>query len=119
MRPFLRGLNRFLFYLLVVFVVVYSVFPFYWAVVSSFKPSNELFSTNPSSLPLPFTLDHYKNVFLQANFGRSLLNSLMVAGGATLLSLTLGVMAAYALGRLPFPPKNAVLYIVLAMTMFP
>ena len=88
MRPFLRGLNRFLFYLLVVFVVVYSVFPFYWAVVSSFKPSNELFSTDPSLLPLPFTLDHYKNVFLQANFGRNLLNSLMVAGGATHLSLT-------------------------------
>ncbi|RTG99741.1 sugar ABC transporter permease, partial [Thermus scotoductus] len=53
------------------------------------------------------------------NFGRNLLNSLMVAGGATLLSLTLGVLAAYALGRLPFPPKNAVLYLVLAMTMFP
>jgi len=119
MRSFLRGLNRFLFYLLVVFVVVYSAFPFYWAVVSSFKPSNELFSTDPSLLPLPFTLDHYRNVFLQANFGRNLLNSLVVAGGATLLSLLLGVMAAYALGRLPFPPKNAVLYIVLAMTMFP
>lgn len=42
-----------------------------------------------------------------------------MAGGATLLSLTLGVLAAYALGRLPFPPKNAVLYLVLAMTMFP
>ena len=70
-------------------------------------------------MPLPFTLDHYRNVFIQANFGRNLLNSLMVAGGATLLSLTLGVLAAYALGRLPFPPKNAVLYLVLAMTMFP
>lgn len=58
-------------------------------------------------------------MFLQANFGRNLLNSLVVAGGATLLSLFLGVLAAYALGRLPFPPRNAVLYLVLAMTMFP
>ncbi|WP_436410777.1 carbohydrate ABC transporter permease, partial [Thermus scotoductus] len=119
MRAFLRMGNRLLFYLLVVFVVVYSVFPFYWAVISSFKPSDALFASNPSLLPLPFTLDHYRNVFIQANFGRNLLNSLMVAGGATLLSLTLGVLAAYALGRLPFPPKNAVLYLVLAMTMFP
>lgn len=119
MRAFLRMGNRLLFYLLVVFVVVYSVFPFYWAVISSFKPSDALFASNPSFLPLPFTLDHYRNVFIQANFGRNLLNSLMVAGGATLLSLTLGVLAAYALGRLPFPPKNAVLYLVLAMTMFP
>ncbi|KGQ23005.2 carbohydrate ABC transporter permease [Thermus filiformis] len=115
----MRLLSRLLFYLLVAFIVVYSVFPFYWAVISSFKPSDALFSANPSFLPIPFTLDHYKNVFLQANFGRNLLNSLIVAGGATLLSLFLGVLAAYALGRLPFPPKNAVLYIVLAMTMFP
>ncbi|MBW6395784.1 MAG: carbohydrate ABC transporter permease [Thermus sp.] len=119
MRTWLRLGNRFLFYLLVAFVVVYSVFPFYWAVISSFKPSDALFASNPSFLPLPFTLDHYRNVFLQANFGRNLLNSVVVAGGATLLSLVLGVLAAYALGRLPFPPRNAVLYLVLAMTMFP
>ncbi|WP_243029925.1 carbohydrate ABC transporter permease [Thermus altitudinis] len=119
MRTWLRLGNRLLFYLLVVFVVVYSVFPFYWAVISSFKPSDALFASDPNFLPLPFTLDHYKNVFLQANFGRNLLNSVVVAGGATLLSLVLGVLAAYALGRLPFPPRNAVLYLVLAMTMFP
>ncbi|ADW20790.1 MULTISPECIES: carbohydrate ABC transporter permease [Thermus] len=119
MRTWLRLGNRLLFYLLVAFVVVYSVFPFYWAVISSFKPSDALFASNPSFLPLPFTLDHYRNVFLQANFGRNLLNSVVVAGGATLLSLVLGVLAAYALGRLPFPPRNAVLYLVLAMTMFP
>lgn len=119
MRTWLRLGNRLLFYLLVAFVVVYSVFPFYWAVISSFKPSDALFASNPSFLPLPFTLDHCRNVFLQANFGRNLLNSVVVAGGATLLSLVLGVLAAYALGRLPFPPRNAVLYLVLAMTMFP
>jgi trehalose/maltose transport system permease protein len=119
MRTWLRLGTRLLFYLLVAFVVVYSVFPFYWAVISSFKPSDALFASNPSFLPLPFTLDHYRNVFLQANFGRNLLNSVVVAGGATLLSLVLGVLAAYALGRLPFPPRNAVLYLVLAMTMFP
>ncbi|GEM86330.1 carbohydrate ABC transporter permease [Meiothermus granaticius] len=118
-----RGLwaviSRFLFYLLVVFVVVYSVFPFYWAVISSFKPSDALFSAHPSFLPIPFTLTQYQNVFSGAAFGRNLLNSLIVAGGATLISLVLGVSAAYALGRLRFPPKNIVLYIVLAMTMFP
>ncbi|MCL6527739.1 MAG: carbohydrate ABC transporter permease [Thermaceae bacterium] len=118
-----RGLwaviSRVLFYLLVVFVVVYSVFPFYWAVISSFKPSDALFSAHPSFLPIPFTLTQYQNVFSGAAFGRNLLNSLIVAGGATLISLVLGISAAYALGRLRFPPKNIVLYIVLAMTMFP
>ncbi|MCS7058649.1 MAG: carbohydrate ABC transporter permease [Meiothermus sp.] len=119
MRRALFWLNRVLFYLLVVFVVIYSVFPFYWAVISSFKPSSGLFSPDPSFLPIPFTLEQYRNVFVGTAFGRNLLNSLIVAGGATLLSLVLGVLAAYALGRLRFPPKNAVLYIVLSMTMFP
>jgi trehalose/maltose transport system permease protein len=108
-----------LFYLLVGFIVIYSVFPFYWAVVSSFKESDALFSPRPSLLPVPFTLAHYENVFTGAAFGRNLFNSLIVAGGVTLVSLVLGVMSAYALGRLRFPPKNAVLYLVLAMTMFP
>jgi trehalose/maltose transport system permease protein len=112
-------IRRLLFYALVVFVVVYSVFPFYWAVISSFKPSDALFSSNPSFLPIPFTLSQYENVFTGAAFGRNLINSLIVAGLATLISLTLGVLSAYALGRLRFPPRNAVLYIVLAMTMFP
>lgn len=75
MRRASRLLGRLFFYLLVVFVVVYSVFPFYWAVISSFKPSDALFSPDPSFLPVPFTLEHYENVFLQANFGRNLLNS--------------------------------------------
>ena len=87
MRRASRLLGRLFFYLLVVFVVVYSVFPFYWAVISSFKPSDALFSPDPSFLPVPFTLEHYENVFLQANFGRNLLNSLIVAPPATMREL--------------------------------
>lgn len=113
-------LGRVLFYLLVVFVIVYSVFPFYWAVISSFKTSDALFSANPSFLPLPFTLAHYQNIFSgNTAFGRNLLNSVVVAGLATGLSLVIGILCAYALGRLRFPPRNAILYLVLAMTMFP
>jgi trehalose/maltose transport system permease protein len=114
-----KYLSRALFYALVVFIVFYSIFPFYWAVVSSFKESSALFSANPSFLPVPFTLKHYASVFSNADFLRNLLNSVIVAGGATLISLLLGIAAAYALGRLRFPPRNAVLYLVLAMTMFP
>ena len=100
-------------------ITVYSLFPFYWAVISSFKPSSDLFSTTLKLWPIPWTWEHYKNVFLAANFGRNLLNSLAVAGGTTLVALSLGSFAAYALGRLPLHGKNALLYLVLAMTMFP
>ena len=114
MRRASRLLGRLFFYLLVVFVVVYSVFPFYWAVISSFKPSDALFSPDPSFLPVPFTLEHYENVFLQANFGRNLLNSLIVAGGATLLAAgDMGIgnttaAAALTAALLGLPPEAVV-----------
>jgi trehalose/maltose transport system permease protein len=114
-----RRVGRLLFYLIVAGIVVYSVFPFYWAVTSSFKPSPDLFSERLKWIPSPATPVHYVTVFLGANFGRNLLNSLIVAGGVTVVALTLGCLGAYALGRLRFPPRNAVLYLVLAMTMFP
>lgn len=110
---------RLVFYLLVLGVVVYSAFPFYWAVVSSFMPSADLFASRVELLPSPATLVHYRTVFVNANFGRNLLNSLVVAGATTLLALGLGSLGGYALGRLRFPPRNAILYLVLGTTMFP
>ena len=109
----LRGL----FYLLVAVIVVYNLFPFVWALISSFRPSNELFSTK--LLPTALTLDHYAAVFKDARFVASLINSVIVAGCTVLIALGLGSLCAYALGRLPFRFKAPVLYMVLGMTMFP
>ncbi len=103
----------------VVLVVLYSGFPFYWALVSSLRPAELLFAPRLNLWPHPLTLEHYRQVFLQAHFLRNLLNSLVVAGGATLLGLSIGALAAYAVGRLPFPPRRAVLYLVLSMNVFP
>jgi trehalose/maltose transport system permease protein len=109
----LRGL----FYLLVAVIVVYNLFPFVWALLSSFRPSNELFSTK--LLPTVLTLDHYAAVFKDARFVASLINSVIVSGCTVLIALGLGSLCAYALGRLPFRFKAPVLYMVLGMTMFP
>ncbi len=103
----------------VILLLVYCGFPFYWAVISSFKPSAALFSPHLELWPRVFTLEHYRNVFLHTRFLRNILNSLIVAGGTTLLGLLVGSLAAYALGRLPFPPRRAVLYLVLSMNVFP
>jgi trehalose/maltose transport system permease protein len=108
---------RCLFYLLVVVVIVFNLFPFVWALLSSFRPSSQLFSTQ--LLPTALTLDHYQAVFKDARFVASLINSVIVAGSTVLIALALGSVCAYALGRLPFRFKGAVLYLILTMTMFP
>jgi trehalose/maltose transport system permease protein len=108
---------RILFYLLVVVIIVFNLFPFVWALLSSVRPSSELFSTN--LIPTAVTLDHYAAVFKDPRFVNSLINSIVVAGCTVLIALGLGSLCAYALGRLPFRFKGAVLYLVLTMTMFP
>ena len=108
---------RILFYVLVIVIIVFNLFPFFWALLSSFRPSNELFSTK--LIPNALTLDHYVEVFKDPRFVQSLINSVIVAGSTVLIALGLGSVCAYALGRLPFRFKGPVLYLVLTMTMFP
>ena len=108
---------RILFYLLVVAVLVFNLFPFLWALLSSFRPASELFAAQ--LIPKALTIEHYDHVFHDARFMTALVNSVIVAGGTVLISLGLGSVCAYALGRLPFRFKGPVLYLVLSMTMFP
>ena len=88
------GFLRVLFYLLVVAIIVFNLFPFVWALLSSFRPSSELFSTKLLSTAL--TLDHYAAVFKDARFVAALGNSVIVAGSTVVIALALGSLCAYA-----------------------
>lgn len=112
-------ISRGLFYLLIVIILVYLMFPFYWALRSSITPTAELFTTPVTYWPSEPTLGKYRNVFSNTDFLRALLNSTLVAGAVTIIALTIGAFASYALGRFSFRGRAPVLYIVLAMTMFP
>jgi trehalose/maltose transport system permease protein len=112
-------LSRGLFYLLLLVIAVYLLFPFYWAFRSSITPGTELFTTPVQYWPANPTLAHYQQVFSDATFVKSLLNSAIVAGVVTLLSLAIGVVGSYVLGRFRFKGRLPVMYLILAMTMFP
>jgi trehalose/maltose transport system permease protein len=107
------------FYLLVAAVLVYTIFPFFWAFLSSIKPNGELFSTPVRYWPEHPTLDHYRVVLQNDDFLTALKNSAIVAVVVTALSIAIGLFAAYSLGRFRFRGRSLVLYTVLAMTMFP
>ena len=72
--------------------------PFLWMVLGSFKTTADFLSYPPLFLFTP-TLDNYRHVFADNAFGRYLINSTIVATGATLVGLALGIPAAYALAR--------------------
>ncbi len=92
--------------------------PFFWQVLTSFKPEAELLRV-PPFLPSRPTLEHYRVVLEQSPLPRALGNSLGIAGLTTLLALTLGAPAAYALARLPVPGRRLWLLGIVASTAFP
>jgi trehalose/maltose transport system permease protein len=111
--------SRTLFYVVLAIIFVYIVFPFYWAVRSSISPNSELFVTPVHYWPFAPTLEHYTQVLTDGQFVRALLNSALVAGSSTLLSLFIGTVGAYALGRFRFRGRLPIMYLILSMTMFP
>ena len=114
-----RILIKLPFWLLIAMIFVYALFPFYWAVRSSFTPESDLFSTPLQYFPSHPTLENYRQALSTDFFRRALLNSTIVAGSVTLLSLAIGSLAAYALGRFRFHGRSFVLYLMLSMTIFP
>lgn len=118
--------NLVLFWLLLLLIFVFLVFPFYWMLNSSLKTEAQLQMTPATFLPrdpetgaIAPTLRNYQGVFQNDTFLRGLLNSAIVAGTTTLLALIVGSFAAFALGKLRFRGKQPSLYLILAMTMFP
>jgi multiple sugar transport system permease protein len=72
--------------------------PFLWMLLGSFKTTVDFLSYPPAWLFQP-TLDNYRQVFADNAFVRYLVNSLIIAAGATIVGLVLGIPAAYALAR--------------------
>ncbi len=87
---------------LAVFLIV-LLFPFYWMAITAFKPNEELLSRegNPFWVKNP-TLAHIKKLLFDTAYPDWLLNTMLVAGVATFLSLLASVLAAYAIERLRF-----------------
>ncbi|NKN38730.1 carbohydrate ABC transporter permease [Agrobacterium sp. a22-2] len=111
-----RRLRKGLLGLLILVVLGYTLFPYYWAIVSSTKQGAELYTT--AFLPaLNFT--YYRQLLDNPVFMGSLLNSAFVATSTTALSLILGISAAYALGRIEFPQRRLVLMAILMISIFP
>jgi len=105
------------FYALVTVIVVIAVFPFYYAILTSLESGTAIFRVN--YLPQSFSIANYAQVLTTGAFGRNIINSVVVAGVVVALSLCLSLSAAFALSRIAFAGRGALLLIVLSVSMFP
>ena len=112
-----RLFRKTLFYLLVAIIILFAVFPFYYAIITSFKSGTAIFSID--YLPKQVSLANYVSVLTRGNFAWNLVNSLIVSAAVVGISLLLGVTAAYALSRVRFRGRPALLLIILSVSMFP
>jgi ABC-type glycerol-3-phosphate transport system permease component len=92
--------------------------PLAFALLGSLQPEAQLFAGGAAG-PRAWTLEHYRALFAEPTLLRAILSSLIVAASTTVLCVSLGSLCAYALARLRFPGRTALLAFVLAVSMFP
>ncbi|MFI5892430.1 carbohydrate ABC transporter permease [Actinoplanes sp. NPDC051513] len=97
---------------------VVTALPLLWAVVSSVKSDDEILN-EPWSLPSTPHFDNWTRAWTSASIGRYFLNSLIVVGGALLLTMLLGALVAYALARYEFRGNRLIYYTFVAAMFFP
>jgi trehalose/maltose transport system permease protein len=114
-----RASGGILLYLLALVIILISLFPFYWILITSVKTDRDFNLGTYSLLPTSFDPSVYVNLFVQDNFLTALANSALVALGTTLISLAAGVLAAYALVRVIPSARTALLGFILVVGFFP
>ncbi len=112
-------LTDWLTYLCLVLGTLIMFVPVAWMVLSSFKTPTDLYSLPPGFLPSPFTLDNYTGALAQFPFLVYLRNSVAVTISATLLTLLINSMAAFALSKYRFRGRNALFMVILSTLVVP
>lgn len=105
------------FWLAVAAVLVYLLFPLYYAILTSLKGGSEAFRVDYWPRELDFS--NYVRVFSEQPFALNILNSIFVAGASVAIALLLGLTASYALARVHFRGRGLLLFAVLGVSMFP
>ena len=100
-----------------VIVVLYALFPVLWILSLSLKPSSTVKDGN--LIPTQVTFDNYKAIFQGNTFSSALVNSIGIGLITTVIAVVVGGMAAYAIARLTFPGKRALVGVALLIAMFP
>ncbi len=95
-------------YLLLAVLSIWTVFPFYWQLATSFRHDVDLYSSSLALIPTSLTLDHYARVFAPGSpFSGQFLNSTLVGVAVTLIAVSIGALAAYALSRMRYFGRGA------------
>ncbi|WP_428023518.1 carbohydrate ABC transporter permease [Arcobacter sp.] len=113
----LEILGKIGFWILVVSVVVVSIFPFYYAILTSLKTGTELFESSLWLDKLDFS--NYVSMLTSGDFSKNIFNSFIVSLSVVIVSLFVSITASFALSRITFKGRALFLITILSVSMFP
>lgn len=107
-------------WIVIIAFLVISIFPFFWILITSFKPSSEIFGAGAFQIIADNpTLENYATILFEKNIPRAILNSFIVSVVTTLYVVVVASLSAYIISRFKFKGKGLLMAIVLAVSMFP
>ena len=110
--------SRIFLYLVVIIICLITLYPYFVTICTALKSRAEIFSTSGTVFPIPAILSNLIDVWSRAPMARYMRNSILIAGGSTLLAMLCGIPAAYALSRMKFKGQTAFLGFVIVSQMF-
>lgn len=115
----MKTVTKIVLFILSLAVLVIMLFPFYWMFVTSIKLPGEVVTSPPIFIPRNFTFDAYRTIFEVWPIGRYLSNSFYIAFPSTVITITMGIMAAYGLARYEIKGLKIILLILLGSMLLP
>ena len=109
---------RVLLYLVVLDVCVITLYPYFAMLCTALKSRAEIFSPNGTVLPVTALWSNFIDIWSRAPMAKYMLNSILIAGGSTIIAMLCGIPAAYALARMKFKGQTAFLGVIIVSQMF-
>jgi multiple sugar transport system permease protein len=102
-----------------ILVSIWMLFPIFWMATTGLKPNSSIMNLPPDWLVFDVTLVHYRELFTEFGFHQFLLNSFIVAVASVVISVIIGVPAAYSLSRMDVPREQDISFWILSTRMIP
>ncbi len=113
-----KTILRILLYITVVIVCLVTLYPYFAMFCTALKSRAEIFSIDGTILPITAVWSNFADIWSKAPMANYMLNSILIAGGSTIIAMLCGIPAAYALARMKFKGQTAFLGFVIISQMF-
>ena len=106
-------------YVVIVIVIIFSIAPILWTIVTSLKPEEDIVTSELQYVPQNITFDNYVAIWNRSGYPRLIGNSAQVTVITLIICMMIGTLAAYGFSRYRFRGRDQMLLVYLIIRMFP